>query len=316
MTPPTSPTSLAARLAGWWFAPAPAERLAAVRILVGLFALIYLLAQVGPLWQLTALPVRSWEPVGPLVGLDGPLPVPLWRGLVIGCLALAAAFTAGAWYRVVAPLFAVVLLVVLSYRSSWGMIFHTENLLVVHVAILGFAPAADAWSIDSRGGRRGGDAAVSSWPLRAMSAVTVTGYLLAGIAKLRLGGVQWVLGDELRNQVAVDNLRKLLLGSDVSALATPLLEHPSLFAVMAAMTLVVELGAPVAMLGGRIAALWALAAWGFHLGVVLLMHIVFPYPLAGVAFVSMFAAERPLAWLLRRAGRGSAALTLTTAPPG
>jgi hypothetical protein len=73
----------------------------------------------------------------------------------------------------------------------------------------------------------------------------------------------------------------------------------------------VELGAPAAMAGGRIAALWAAAAWGFHLGVLALMHILFPYPLAGVAFVSMFAAERPLRWIGERRGRrGSTALTL------
>jgi hypothetical protein len=297
------------RLAAWWFAPVPAARLAAVRILVGLFALVYLLVQLVPLWQLTTLPARSFEPVGPLVLLDAPLPVALWRGLVIACVGLAAAFAAGLAHRVLAPLFAVVLLVVLSYRSSWGMIFHTENLLVVHVAILALARAGDAWAI-------GGPVAVDGderhgWPLRAMSAVTVTAYVLAGIAKLRLGGAAWVLGDELRNQVAVDNLRKLLLGSDVSALATPLLEHPRLFAVLAALTLVVELGAPAAMLGGRIAALWAAAAWGFHLGVLALMHILFPYPLVGVAFVSMFAAEPPLRWIGERLGRrGSAALTL------
>jgi hypothetical protein len=296
--------SLPRRITAWWFAPVPAARLAALRICVGLFALIYLLAQAVPLWQLTSLPARSFEPVGPLIGLDGPLPVPLWRGLVIACLALAAAFTAGVWYRVAAPLFAAVLLVVLSYRSSWGMIFHTENLLVVHVAILALAPAADVWAVGRRRAQAGAELC-SGWALRAMSAVMVTTYLLAGIAKLRLGGLDWVLGDELRNQVAVDNLRKLLLGSDVSAVATPLLEHPSLFAVMAAMTLVVELGAPVAMAGGRIAGVWALAAWGFHLGVVLLMHIVFPYPLAGVAFLSLFAAERPLAWLGRRLRPGA-----------
>lgn len=297
------------RLVAWWFAPAPAERLAAARILVGAFALVYLLVQVVPLWQLTTLPARSFEPVGPLVVLDAPLPVGLWRGLVIASIGLAAAFTAGLAHRVLAPLFAAVLLVVLSYRSSWGMIFHTENLLVVHVAILALARAGDAWAI----GRRtvAGGSEHHGWPLRAMSAVTVIAYVLAGIAKLRLGGAAWVLGDELRNQVAVDNLRKLLLGSDVSALATPLLEHPRLFAVLAAMTLVVELGAPVAMAGGRLAAVWAFAAWGFHLGVLALMHILFPYPLLGVAFVSMFAAERPLRWLGERLGRrGSAALTL------
>ena len=36
-----------------------------------------------------------------------------------------------------------------TYRSSFGMIFHTENLWVVHVALLATAPAADAWSIDA-----------------------------------------------------------------------------------------------------------------------------------------------------------------------
>jgi hypothetical protein len=60
----------------------------------------------------------------------------------------------------------------------------------------------------------------------------------------------------------------------------------------------VELGAPVALLGRRIAAAWAALAWSFHLGVLALMAIAFPYPLLGVAFLPFFRAER-----LRRRAR-------------
>ena len=295
------------RFAAWWFAPVPAERLAMMRILVGTFAAVYLAAQGITLWKLPTLPVRSFAPVGVLrYVLEEPIGAGLWRAMVIATGALAVAFTVGVAHRVLAPVFAVLLLLVLSYRNSWGMVFHTENLLALHVIVLALVPAADAWSVGARGtpaadGRYG-------WPLRAMAAVTCAAYVLAGIAKLRIGGLDWISGEELRDQVAIDNLRKVLLGSTPSGLATPLLEHPGFFTAFAALTVVIELGAPVALVGGRVAGLWALGAWSFHVGVVLLMKIVFPYPLVGLAFAPLFAVERPaqalLRWLQRRRGSG------------
>jgi hypothetical protein len=66
------------------------------------------------------------------------------------------------------------------------------------------------------------------------------------------------------------------------------------------MSIALELGAPIALLGGRVGRLWAFGAWGFHVGVVLLMNIWFLYPLLGLAFVPLLSAERPIAWGLRR----------------
>ena len=64
------------------------------------------------------------------------------------------------------------------------------------------------------------------------------------------------------------------------------------FTPLAIATLVVELGAPLALLGRRAARIWSAAAWSFHVGIFALMAIVFPYPLLGVAFAPFFALER------------------------
>jgi hypothetical protein len=56
-------------------------------------------------------------------------------------------------------------------------------------------------------------------------------------------------------------------------------------------TLLVELGAPVALLTGRWRTCWVVAAWGFHVGVLALMAISFPYQLTGVAFASFLRME-------------------------
>ena len=171
--------------------------------------------------------------------------------------------------------FALALLVTLTYRNSWGMPFHTENLLVLHALVLAVVPAADAWSVDARG-RAAPAAERYGWPLRALAVITVIAYVLAGIAKLRLGGWAWTDGDALREQIAIDNLRKHLMGAPMSPVAAAFLEHTWMMSALAIGTMVVELGAPVALLHRRIAAAWAVAAWGFHVGVVVLMAIVFP----------------------------------------
>jgi Vitamin K-dependent gamma-carboxylase len=290
------------RLRAWWFAPAPAERLAAARLLIGGYALWYLWGRFGELRAVASLPAAQWRPIGVARWLDGPLPVTAFTALVIATLALTAAFVVGVRYRIAAPLAALGLLVVTTYRNSWGMVFHTENLLVLHVIALALAPAADAWSIDARR-RTTVDPPPEryGWALRLLVALTAASYLLAGIAKLRIAGLDWLDGDQLRNQIAVDNLRKALLGDSVAPLATELLAHPGVLTGFCVLTLVLELGAPVALINGWPARLWALAIWGFHLGVVLAMNIWFLYPLSFVAFAPIFRVERPFGWLIGQA---------------
>lgn len=294
------------RLLDAWFAPAPAERLAALRILVGTFTIVYLATQL-PLWFGDAqFHPHDYRPLGVARLAAHPLPRALRLALPLVTMALAAAFAAGLRYRVVAPLFALTLLFALTYRNSWGMPFHTENLLVLHALILAVAPAADAWSVDARG-RAAPAHERYQWPLRAMALVTVIAYVLAGVAKLRLGGWAWTEGDALREQIAVDNLRKHLLGAPMSPVAAVFLEHTWPMHALALATMVIELGAPVALLDRRVALAWAAAAWGFHLGVVVLMAIVFPYQLTWLAYAPLFRCERPFAWALARWRRRAAA---------
>ena len=195
--------------------------------------------------------------------------------------------------RVTGPVFAATFLVVASYRSSWGQIFHTDDLVAIHLVILALVPSAARWAW-MRPTRSWGGASPHErfgWPLRLMSIITVATYVLAGVAKLRTSGLDWVTGTVLRDQIAQDNLLKELFGAPSSPVAAPLLQHSWLFPPMAVFAVLVELGAPVALLGGRWRNAWAGSAWVFHLGILVMMTTFFPYPLSGVAFASMFAVE-------------------------
>ncbi|HEU0030021.1 MAG TPA: hypothetical protein VFQ53_05270 [Kofleriaceae bacterium] len=292
------------RLARWWFAPAPAERLAALRILIGTFGTVWVAARLPEIARVSALPVSFWSPVGVVRVLDGPLDAALAFWIAVATVPLMLAFTLGIGFRVVGPLAAAALLWTLTYRNAWGMPFHTENLLVLHVIALAVSPAADAWAL-----RRAPEApprAGYGWAIRLLVALTAATYVLAGIAKLRLGGLAWLDGEVLRNQIAADNARKLLLGDHVAPLAPFALAHPVLLDVFCVMTIALELGAPIALAGGRVARAWVAAAWGFHLGVVLMMNIWFLYPLTGVAFAAVFPVERAGMWVRARRSRGRA----------
>ena len=126
----------------------------------------------------------------------------------------------------------------------------------------------------------------------ARRATTVVTYVLAGLAKLRLGGLDWLVGDTLRNHVAYSAVRLEVLGGRPSPLAEPLVDQAWLFPPLAVLTVVVELAAPVALLGGRIRDVWVIAAWMLHAGIAALMLVVFPYPLFLVAFAPFYRLER------------------------
>ncbi|MCC7539294.1 MAG: HTTM domain-containing protein, partial [Deltaproteobacteria bacterium] len=214
-------------------------------------------------------------------------------------------FALGWRFRALGPAFVVALFAVLSYRSSWGMIFHSENLLLLHALVLAVAPSADVWSLDARRGapppRRHGH----GWPLRVIAAVTVCAYLLAGIAKLRLNGWDWVTGEYLRHHVAYDALRKVQLGAMASPIGTAMVAHGWMFPPFAAFAVAVELGAPLGLVGRWPGRIWAVGIWLFHWGVLAVMGIPFHYALSGFAFVAFFDVERWARglerWVRRRA---------------
>ncbi len=286
------------RVVEWWFSPAPAERLAALRILIGGYALVYIALRLTELVAVARYGRSNFHPIGIVRILDAPLPPNVVLAIALGTCVLLAAFVAGYRYRITAPLAALALLWTITYRNAWGQIFHTENLLVLHVIALALAPAADAWAIDKPA--RAAPAGYG-WPIKLLAALTAATYVLAGVAKLRIAGADWIDGELLRNHIAVDNLRKALLGDWVAPLAHPFLDHPGPLVVFSVMTLVIELGAPLALAGRRIGYAWALGAWGFHVGVVLMMNIWFPYPLLAVAYLPLLRAERVIEAAIRAA---------------
>jgi uncharacterized membrane protein YphA (DoxX/SURF4 family) len=276
-----------------FFAPAPAERLAALRVLIGTFGVVYLAARSVHIANVARLPTGRFEPVGVITVLDEPAPLWAVRLVVAVTLVAGVAFVAGWRYRVAAPIYAIGMLVALSYANSWQHVAHTENLLVLHTAVLAIAPAAVVWSRDARRSTREWpeQSAVFGWPVRLITLLTVTTYVLAGVAKLRHGGFDWVTGDVLRNLIAHDNLRKIMLGDVHSPFGGWIVGYGWMFPPVSVLSLAVELGAPLALLGGRIRLVWVAAAWLFHVGVLLLMAILFIYPLSVVAYASMLQPE-------------------------
>ena len=276
-----------------WLTPLAPTRLAALRVLICGSGTVLVVARTSYWLDLAELPDARWHPVGLFAAWDG---APSWSsiaGLAAVALVSGIAATAGWRYRWSGPVFAAALLVLTTFGNSWSQIFHTENLVVLHVAILAFSPAADAWSIDDHRQDRPTVPArpAHGWPIRLMGAVTALTYLAAGLAKLRIGGLDWLSGDALANHVAFDNLTKILLGGAHSPVGGWLAARAWVFAPLAWASFLVELGAPVAVAFRRTRVWWVAAAWLFHVGVLALMAILFPYQLLGVAFAPYFAID-------------------------
>lgn len=278
-----------------WFAkPAPAERLAAFRILLGAFTLGYLLIRLPVFWALAEGRPSKFEPVGVLSLLGQPLPGDLVRVMVVAAGAAALAFALGWHFWLSGPTLAVLMLVLGTYRSSWGQLLHFENLLVLHLVVVGLSPAAHVLAVGASRDRPP-PSSCYGWPLQLAAIVTVVTYALAGLAKLRYGGLDWMVGDTLRNHVAYSATRLDLLGGRPSPLARLLVDHAWLFPPLATITVLIELGAPLALLASRLRRGWVASAWLMHLGIVGLMYIVFPYPLFGLAFAPLYKLERLVA---------------------
>ncbi|HET9201497.1 MAG TPA: HTTM domain-containing protein [Dehalococcoidia bacterium] len=308
-------TSALEGLAIRWFQPVPAERLALLRIAIGGYALLYLLVRFANLNSYGSFEDSQFDAVGPVALLSEPLDGSVVTLLLLATMGSGIAFVAGWRFALTGPLFAVLLLWVISYRNSFGQIFHTENLVVLSVLILALAPSADSHSLDERIERthaRVDDGYRYGWAVRLICLVTVLAYVVAGLTKLQNAGTDWLTGDVLRNYVAYDNLRKIELGDVHSPLGAWMVSYGWMFPPLALFSVAVELGAPLALLGGRTTRIWIAAAWIFHVGILAVMAIMFPYQLLGIAFLPFLPVEQ--GWQRLRTTIGNYLPNLTPKP--
>ncbi len=258
------------------------SRFGVLRSLIAGYAAVWTAVRAPALLDPLDYAARRLDPVGPLAFLDAPVADALLVVAVIATPVASGLLALGRHERLTGPAAAVGFLFVTTYRNSWGQLFHTENLVALHLVVL--AVAAFTPRADDEDGRR--------WAVDAMAVMTVGTYFLAGVAKWRISGTAWLDGDVLRHQIAFDNARKEILGDTSSPFAGWLLRQGWLLGPAAIMSVFVELAAPLALLRGRVAAAWCGLALAFHWAVLAFMAILFPYHLLGIGLAPLLPVER------------------------
>ncbi len=280
-----------------WFIKVTPQRLALLRIATGLFSLWYLLSRFDML-QRVVKNTDAFEAIGILSWMSQPLSSEVFWWISIGVILLNILYIIGWKFKCIGPAFAVAVLLYFTYRNSWSMIYHNRNALILHIVILGLVASADAWSWDAWKKAKKGLKPPKAhwqygWPIQLICAATVGSYLLSGIAKLA-GDLawEWVSGSAMRSQVAVDAIRKEILGAEAAPLFDFLFEHTWLFLGMGILTFVLELGAPLALVKRRWGMIWAAFTWMMHWGIFFIMGITFRYQMSGLIFLSFFDVEK------------------------
>lgn len=275
------------------------RRLAVLRILVFGYAAVWTIVRTPHLLDTIDLAPRRLDAIGPLWWLGEPAPALVIIAAVVLTPIACGAAALGRRYRTSSLIAVVGFLFLTTYRNSWGQIFHTENLVALHMGVLAMFPtAAICWSMEKaersshKSETPADHEALSSAVVKALSVLTVGTYFVAGVAKLRISGLGWIDGDVLRHQIAFDNARKELLGDPKAPFGALMLRNSWTLAPAAVAAIAVELAAPLALAGRRAAWIWAGMAMVFHFVILAVMAIVFPYHLLGLALSPLLPVER------------------------
>lgn len=276
----------------WWLEPVPVGRVAAMRALVYLFIPLDVLVFTPWVADHADIPPELYQPL--IVGELLPLPVPT-RGfvLVLQWLVIATALAAatGRAPRLLGAAAFGCYFEWMIVAMSYGKVDHDRFAFLVALAVLptvGRARFADRTLSEAAG-----------WALRSVQVAAVLTYFLAGWAKLRFGGLDWVTGATLARAI----LRR------GTAFSEWLLAHPDLLVAGQVAMIGLELLSPLLLLArsdrARIAAVAGLL--GFHLAVFAGITIIFlPHVVALAAFLPLERAGEVPSTLAHRYPRWAA----------
>jgi hypothetical protein len=292
------------RLEGFIFAPEDARRLAALRI--GLCGLLAWRLAIGDFTFVADQPGALFQPVSFMKLLPEMPGHDLAVALQVAGVGAALLAAAGLWTRLSLPVAFACALVLNGMLNSTGKIIHNDVLLMLCLVPLLASPgaASAAWSLRLRRGggkeRRAVTAPSSGeaygWPVRTAMVVVALAYFFVGFQKLRFSGLDWV---------TTDNLRFVLYASsDVQAepngVALFVADRAWLAHLLAAGTVFVELGFPLALVIPRLRWLFVPAAVSLHIGIWLAMGL--DYSAQALTVVIVFVNwPVVVGWMRRRA---------------
>jgi hypothetical protein len=246
-----------AALDRWLFAPETAGRVRIVRLLLAI--LIGLRLATGPHRGLAGQPAALFRPVWFLTWMDQMPSVQVLLAIqVVGVVAAVAAVLGWrergtflvAWSS---------LLVLAALRASRGKVHHNDLVLLLVAAVLAAAPVG-LRLLDARRSPAWG------WPVRT-SVLLVTGaYFLSGFQKLVSSGPAWVLSDNMRNLMYAARLDG---HAPTDRFSLFIADRPAVAHLVALATIVIELGAVVALLRPRLRPAYVGAVAALHAGVYL-----------------------------------------------
>jgi hypothetical protein len=297
-----------------WFAPMTPVTLAVCRWITGGFSLFLLLDLRTYFVRAAAGRPEVFRPIGVVSFMEKPMSSSNYDTLIGICIFLAGLFTVGIWHRVLAPIFAALFLFVLTYSNSWAMVYHTENMLILHVILLAITPSASALSMDASYTRdkpelvRFGLAPYETeahfrfrWPVRLLQVGATLPYVVAGVAKIAgKSGISWANGENLRDQVTMNGLYYEVLMGGAEPITFQVYGWDKAFFAAASLTLVVELGAPLALLHRYLGYLFVVSIMAMHWSILWIMGIPFRYQLWGCAFACFFEWDSIIGWITSR----------------
>jgi hypothetical protein len=285
----------------FWFEPSLPTNLAVSRVLFFTGLLVFYWNEDFSAWGSVSrafwMPVPAFEALHLSPLSTGALAIvqPVWRAAV--ALSAIGLFTRASMCIAFALGF-----YLLGLPHNFGHVYHFDALLVITMGVLACSRAGDAWSIDRwrAGGSPPAPSGEYTWPIRVVWLAMSLVFLAAGLSKLRHGGVEWVMSENM----SIVLMRAAYHVSDADPLTTFglwIAARPWLARTVAFLALSIELAFVATLFSARARAVLVPAAIAMLVGIRVLMGPTFGgFLIANVFWVPWDAVgARLAAWIGR-----------------
>ena len=264
----------------FWFEPVEPINLGLCRVLCfGAFFLLYLDYDVTSWSEVSD---STWMPVWIFQVLHLPVLSSALLVLLQSVWKISLALSSIGLFTRISTISAFILgMYLLGLPNSFGKINHSDAIVVFVFGVMALSRCGDSCSIDrliwkarqrnDTSGQRPQVSGEYTWPVRAVWVMFALIFFGAGLSKLRHSGLEWIFSDNM----AILLLRAQFEGKSVVPWGFFLAQHQWLTQLMAAATVAIEVGYPLALFSRRARWLLVPGAFSMQIGISLIMGVTF-----------------------------------------